>query len=166
MSTTPSRRLQDLRLQLPEPWRMPEGADQKFAFVRVAGGMVFVSGHGPIDGQTILLQGCVGDELTVEDGYESARLTTLAILSSLVNAVGDLETVSWLRATVYVNAIPGLSGPSLTRVGDGFSDLINELFGDSGVHARATIGANALAFNVPTIIEAQLALAPEDVRQT
>ena len=62
-------------------------------------------------------------------------------------------SVTWLRATVYVNAVPGLPGPSLTRVADGFSDFINDVFAERGRHARATIGVTALAFGVPTIVE-------------
>jgi enamine deaminase RidA (YjgF/YER057c/UK114 family) len=152
-------RMAQMRLTLPAPWRMPEGAAQKFAFVRRHGETVFVAGHGPIDGSTILKQGRVGEDISVEDGYESARLTTLAILASLADSGADFDSLVWLRAVVYVSAAPGLSGPSLTRVGDGFSDLVNPLFGERGSHARATIGASALAFNVPTIIEAQLVLA-------
>jgi hypothetical protein len=61
-------------------------------------------------------------------------------------------------ATVYVNAMPDLPGPALTRVADGFSDVINDLFGERGSHARATCGVGALVFGVPTIIEAMVSL--------
>jgi hypothetical protein len=54
--------------------------------------------------------------------------------------------------------VPDLGGPALTRVADGFSDVINEIFGDRGRHARATIGAAALAFGVPTIVEGMVAV--------
>ncbi len=104
------------------------------------------------------MHGKVGEDLTIEDGYQSARLTALAITASLQRVIGNLESISWLRATVYVNTVPGLAGPALTRVADGFSDAITELFGERGRHARATTGASALAFNVPTIIEGMVAI--------
>ena len=95
----------------------------------------------------------------VEDGYQSARLTALAVTASLRRALSSVESVTWLRATVYVNAVAGLGGPALTRVADGFSDVINEIFGDRGRHARATMGAPALAFDVPTIVEGMVAVS-------
>ena len=151
-------RLQDLGVELPEPWRLPEGVRQTFQIVRVHKGIAYLAGHGPVRGTEVLMRGRVGDDLTVEDGYQSARLTALAIISSLHRAVGTLDTVTWLRSTVYVNAVPDLAGPALTRVADGFSDVINELFGDQGQHGRATCGVAALAFGVPTIIESMVAL--------
>ena len=94
----------------------------------------------------------------MEDGCASARLTALAIVASLQRTVGDLDGLTWLRSTVYVNAAPDLQGPALTRVADGFSDVVNEVFADRGMHARATVGVGALAFGVPTIIEAMVSL--------
>ena len=157
MGTT-EQRLTDLGIELPEPWRMPEGVARAFAAVRVHDATAYIAGHGPVDGLAILRQGTVGEDLTVDDGYDSARLTGLAITSSLQQVVGDLDSITWLRATVYVNAVAGLEGPTLTRIGDGFSDVINDIFGDRGAHARATVGVASLAFDVPTIIEATVAI--------
>jgi hypothetical protein len=151
-------RIQALGVELPAPWRLPDGVHRAFEIVRVHGDAAYVAGHGPVDGETIRMLGRVGDDLTVEDGYESARLTAQAITASLLRVVGDLDAITWLRATVYVNANPGLEGPSLTRVGDGFSDFVNNAFGERGQHPRATIGVTSLAFGVPTIIEATVAI--------
>lgn len=157
--TSTLQRLEALGAELPEPWRLPDGVRQAFQIVRVYGGIVYVSGHGPVAGTEILAQGRVGADLTVEDGYASARATALAIVASLHRAVDDLDGLTWLRSTVYVNAAPDLAGPALTRVADGFSDVVNGLFGERGAHARATVGVSALVFNVPTIIEAAVALS-------
>lgn len=146
-----------LGIDLPEPWRLPDGVHRAFEIVRVHAGTAHIAGHGPVDGTTVLMHGKVGADLAVEDGYESARLTARAITSSLRRVLGELDAVTWLRATVYVNAVPDLDGPSLTRVGDGFSDYINDVFADRGQHARATVGVSSLAFGVPTIIEAAVA---------
>jgi hypothetical protein len=148
-----------LGIELPEPWRLPDGVHQTFQIVRVHGGIGYVAGHGPVRGTEILMRGRVGEDLTVEDGYRSARLTALAVVSSLRRVIGTLDTITWHRATVYVNAVPGLGGPELTRVADGFSDVINDLFGERGQHARATCGTTTLAFGVPTIVEATVALS-------
>ncbi len=145
-------------VELPQPWRLPEAFQRSFDIVRVHGDTAYLAGHGPVDGTQILMHGKVGEDLTVEDGYTSARLTALAMAASLQRVLGTLDSVTWLRATVYVNAVPGLEGPALTRVGDGLRDVVHDLFGERGRHARATIGASALAFNVPTIVEGIVAV--------
>jgi enamine deaminase RidA (YjgF/YER057c/UK114 family) len=144
--------------ELPEAWRLPDGVRQTFQIVRIHNGVAYVAGHGPVRGAEILVQGRIGADLDVEAGYAAARLTALAIVASLRRAVGDLDSVTWLRSTVYVNAVPELTGPALTRVADGFSDVVNDLFGERGAHARATVGVAALAFGVPTIVEAMVGL--------
>jgi len=143
---------------LPEAWRLPDGVRQTFRIVRIHNGVAHVAGHGPVRGAEILMQGRIGADLDVEAGYESARLTALAIVASLRREIGDLDDVTWLRSTVYVNAVPELAGPALTRVADGFSDVVNDMFGERGAHARATIGVATLAFGVPTIVEATVSL--------
>jgi len=152
------QRLREAGIELPKPWRLPEVGPGSFEIVRLHGGTAYIAGHGPVDGTEIHAHGKVGEDLTVEQGYASARLTALAIISSLHRVIGDLDSITWLRATVYVNAAAGLDGPSLTRIGDGFSDLVNDVFGERGQHARATVGATSLAFGVPTIIEATVAV--------
>ncbi len=157
MSQTPEV-LHTLGSDLPRPWRLPEEVRQAFEIVRVHGATAYIAGHGPVEDTEILMHGKVGEDLTIDEGYESARLTALAITASLRRVIGNLESITWLRATVYVNAAPGLAGPALTRVADGFSDAITQLFGERGRHARATSGTSALAFNVPTIIEGMVAI--------
>ena len=148
-------RLTDLGLALPEPWTLPPGVEAAFDIVVVSRAQAWVAGHGPVDGSQILMQGVVGDDLTVEQGQEAARLTALSIVASLERALGDLDRVSrWLRAAVYVNCIPQLPGPSLTMIGDGFSKVIRSIWGHAGGHARVSPGVHALPFKLPTVIEA------------
>ena len=151
-------RLETLGVRLPEPWRLPDEVRQTFDIFRLHGAFGYISGHGPVDGTAVLMHGTIGADLAVEDGYESARLTALAIAASLQRVLGGLDSVTWLRATVYVNGVPDLQGPALTRVADGFSDVIKDIFEERGAHARATIGVSALAFGVPTIIEGLVAV--------
>ena len=82
----------------------------------------------------------------------------MAIVASLRRNVGDVDAVTWLRSTVRASAAPDLAGPALTLVADGLTNVPNELFGERSQHGRATIGVAALAFGVPTIIEATIDL--------
>jgi hypothetical protein len=89
----------------------------------------------------------------VAQGYAAARLTALSILDSLKRELGDLDRVTeWIRAVGYVHCAPGF-GQNATVV-DGFSDLIVELWGDAGQHARSAPGQGSSPLNVPIIVGA------------
>jgi enamine deaminase RidA (YjgF/YER057c/UK114 family) len=146
-------RLAELGLELPEVFAAPPGVEFKFDLVRVSGGLGYVSGHLPADGSEMLMRGRVGDELTVEQGYEAARLTTLSILASLRTELGGLDRVTgWVKALGLVQCAAGFDKPP--AVINGFTDLVLELWGDAGHHARTAIGAGQLPFDVPVEIEA------------
>src|SRR5439155_15822059 len=134
-------KLQDLGLVLPEPLILPPGVTIPFPWVRVHGNRAFISGHGPQnpDGSLAGPLGKVGAEVSVEQAHASARLVGLAILGSLKRELGDLDRVTaWLRVHGMVNAAPGFN--QTTRVINGFSDLIIQLYGpDIGQHARAAV---------------------------
>lgn len=153
-------RLVDLGFELPAPFEAPPGIELRFDPVLVRGNQAWVAGAGPTDGSKILVQGVVGEDLSVEDGHEAARLTALAVLASLQRALGDLDRISaWTRVAVYVNSAPRLPGPGLTQVADGFSDVILAVWGDAGHHARVAPGVHALPFNLPVVAEAALLLS-------
>jgi len=155
-------RLATLGLKLPPPLVVAPQVRLPFAFVRVAGTRAYISGHGPIgsDGRVARPLGKVGVDLTVEQAYEAARLTALAILGSLQRALGDLDRVtSWLRIFGMVNAAPGFT--DLPTVINGCSDLILELYGPvRGAHARSAVGLAELPFNIPVEIEGEVEIAP------
>ena len=92
--------------------------------------------------------------MSVEQGYESAKLTGLSILGSLKRELGRLDkVVAWLQVRVMVNTVEGFT--KTTDVANGFSDLIFALYGyEVGIHARAAIGVQALPLNLPVIIDA------------
>jgi hypothetical protein len=76
-----------------------------FHLVKVHGGLAYIAGHGPFDGPTPLIQGLIGRDLTVEQGYEAARLTGLSMLASLKQELGELGRITqWLRAVGYMRA--------------------------------------------------------------
>jgi hypothetical protein len=148
-------RLGELGLVLPAPMDPPGNFD----LVKVRGGIGYIAGHPAIDGSTVLVEGVVGRDLTLEQGYEAARLTGLAILASLKQTLGDLDCVTeWLRAVGYVQTAPGFSDNA--KVVNGFSDLILELWGDSGRHARSAPGQAPSPRNVPIIVDAIVAVTP------
>jgi enamine deaminase RidA (YjgF/YER057c/UK114 family) len=151
------RRLADLGLRLPAPPAAPPGVTFTFEFVRVFGDVAYVSGHGPLDGSAVLYPGKVGADVTVEQGYDAARATALSMIASLKAALGDLDRVTgWIKALGFVNGAPGFN--ATPAVINGFSDLIVELWGDPGRHARSAIGVAELPFNMPVEIEAIVAL--------
>lgn len=124
-----------------------------YELVQVHGDVAYVSGHGPFDGSTPLVQGIVGRDLTLDEGYHAARLTALSILSSLRLALGELERVTqWLKVVGYVQSAPGFEQNA--KVVNGFSDLIIELWGDAGRHARSAPGQGPSPLNVPVIVDA------------
>ncbi len=150
-------RLADMGITLPAVFAGPPGLVVKFELVRVVGEIAYVSGHGPMNGAQPLLQGKVGEELTEEQGYEAARLTALSIFASLRAQLGGLDRVqSWVKALGLVNAAPGFK--RMPSVINGFSDLVLELWGDAGRHARSAIGVAELPFDIPVEIEAIVAV--------
>lgn len=156
------QRLAALGLTLPAPIKAPPGVVLPFQFVRVSGTRAFISGHGPInaDGSLAAPFGKLGRELTVEQGYASARLTALAILGSLRRALGDLDRITaWNRVFGMVNSAPGFNRqPSVIN---GFSDLILQIFGpEIGAHSRSAVGMAELPFDIPVEIEGEVELQP------
>lgn len=151
-------RLQALGLTLPQPFQSPPGFAIPFFWVRVRGDRAYLAGHGPQgpDGAITGPFGKVGGEVTIEEATASARLVALSMLGSLKRELGDLDRVTaWLRVFGMVNAAPGFN--QTTRVINGFSDLIVEIYGpERGRHARAAIGVAELPFNMPVEIEAEV----------
>jgi enamine deaminase RidA (YjgF/YER057c/UK114 family) len=124
----------------------------------VDGDLVYVSGHGPVDGD-ILVRGKVGADLTLEQGRAAARMTALSILSTLQAELGDLDRIARiLKVLGMVNVAPGFN--QMPAVVDGCSDLLVEVFGDAGRHARSAIGIAALPFDIPVEIELVARLRP------
>jgi enamine deaminase RidA (YjgF/YER057c/UK114 family) len=147
-------RLEELGLVLPAPMEPPGN----FELVTLHGGVAYVAGHAPIDGSEVLVRGAVGAGVTLEDGYRAARLTGLSILASLKRVLGDLDRVTrWLRAVGYVQAAPGFHDNA--KVVNGFSDLIVEIWGDAGRHARSAPGQGPSPLDVPIIVDAFVAVS-------
>jgi enamine deaminase RidA (YjgF/YER057c/UK114 family) len=151
-------RLAELGLELPAPPSPPPGVELPFDLVRVHGGLAYVSGHGPLDGDRLLVTGSVGGDVSVDQGYEAARSTGLSMLASLEQELGDLDRVtSWIKILGFVKCAEGFNVTPAAI--NGFSDLILKLWGDAGRHSRSAIGAGELPFGMPVEVEAVVAIA-------
>jgi len=151
-----SDRLAELGLTLPAPPVAPPGVELPFEFVRLHGDLAYVSGHGPLDGDRVLITGSVGGDVSVEQAYDAARATALSMLASLEAALGDLDRVTaWVKLLGFVKCAEGFNATPAAI--NGFSDLILELWGDGGRHARSAIGAAELPFGMPVEVEAVVA---------
>jgi enamine deaminase RidA (YjgF/YER057c/UK114 family) len=146
-------RLDALGLELPRPFAAPAGVAFKFDPVRVSGSSAYVSGHGPVDGDATVLSGKVPADLSLEQAAQAARLTGLAIIASLRHELGELDrVVGWVKALGLVNCAPGFN--QMPAVVNGFSELILDVWGERGRHARSAIGVAELPFDWPVEIEA------------
>lgn len=147
--TALENRLSDLGIKLPEP---PAPVAAYVPWVR-SGNQVFVSGQLPFQDGELVYQGPVPSHVSTEDASAAARLCAingLAVLNSAVD--GDLSRVRRvLRLGVFVQSDDQFDGQP--AIANGASSLMVDIFGDSGRHARAAVGVNALPLNTPVEVE-------------
>lgn len=141
-------RLKELKLAL----KKPGTPAANYVKARTSGNLVFLSGHGPRQPDGGFVQGKVGRDLTLEEGYTAARLTGLELLSSLEQEIGDLNRVKrFVKVLGMVNVDPSFT--DMPKVINGFSDLMVDLFGERGRHARSAVGMASLPVNIAVEIE-------------
>lgn len=117
-----------------------------------AGNIVYISGQGVTRDGAPLMQGHIGAELTCQDGYRAAEICAMNALSVLRDEIGDLDKVKKvIKVLGFVSSAPGFNEQPL--VINGFSDLIEKVFGEQGKHARSAISANELPFGTPVEVE-------------
>ncbi|WP_026965840.1 RidA family protein [Algoriphagus terrigena] len=140
---TPEEKIKQLGLEIPEV-SLPIANYVKWKQV---GNLLYLSGSGP---KTL---GKVGDDLTVEQGYDAARETGLGIIAVLKAATGgDLSRVKqFVKVLGMVNCTPDFTAQP--AVINGFSDLMVEVFGEKGKHARSAVGVGSLPNNMAVEIE-------------
>jgi enamine deaminase RidA (YjgF/YER057c/UK114 family) len=139
-------RLKERNITLPTP---PKPVANYVGCVRV-GNLLFLAGHGP--GHGAQGKGKVGREVTLEEGYQFAREAGLNLLATTRAALGSLDKVKRIvKVLGMVNSAPGFADQP--KVINGFSDLMTEIFGDAGKHARSAVGMAELPFGIPVEIE-------------
>ncbi|HLF70647.1 MAG TPA: RidA family protein [Dehalococcoidia bacterium] len=144
-------RLAELKLTLPDA-SPPVG--NYAAHVR-AGNLIFLSGQLPVRADGTRVEGKVGVEVNLDEAYDASRMAALGIIARLRAAMGSLDrVVRCVKLTGFVNAPAGFT--EHPRVINGCSDLLVEVFGEAGKHARSAVGVASLPFNCPVEIEAIL----------
>jgi len=142
-------RLKELGIELPKKDRKGKG----LVPIRQYRDLLYVSGHGPTDSEgNPVYQGKVGTDLTIEEGYKAARLCGINILATIVDYIGDLNRVDYTVKALGLVA----SGPEFFNqpaVMHGFSDLMVEVLGERGLHARSAMGTCCLPNNIPVEVE-------------
>jgi enamine deaminase RidA (YjgF/YER057c/UK114 family) len=119
--------------------------------VRV-GNLLYLSGHGPTKADGSNITGKVGKDLTIEQGYEAAKVTAAGLLSTIKAELGDLNKVKRVvKVNGWVNCYPDFT--EQPKVINGCSDLMVAVFGEKGRHARAAMGVVALPQNIAVEIE-------------
>ena len=144
----PEAKLDSMGIVLPQP-AVPVA---NFVNTVQVGNLLFLSGNGPkkLDGKFIT--GKVGSDLTIEEGYEAARLTGINQIGVLKSTLGDLSRVKRIiRVTGMVNATTDFK--QHPAVVNGFSDLMVAVFGEKGKHTRAAVGMASLPFNIAVEID-------------
>jgi enamine deaminase RidA (YjgF/YER057c/UK114 family) len=143
-------RLQELNIILPQ---QPAPAANYVPFVKV-GSLVFISGQLPSSQGELKYKGKLGNTISIEEGQAAARLCALNILAQLKAACeGDLNRVlRCIRLGGFINSTDTFQDHP--KVMNGASDLMVEVFGEKGRHARAAVGVNALPFGVAVEVDA------------
>ena len=144
----PEKKLKEMGIELPTP---PTPVANYVPVVQT-GNLVFLSGHGPLKDDGTMIVGRVGEDLSLDEGYQAARRVAIALLASLKAATGDLNrVVRVVKLLGMVNSTADFTDQP--KVINGASDLLVDVFGDKGKHARSAVGMNVLPGNIPVEIE-------------
>ena len=155
MRDGPEDRLRNLGYELPAVPR-PAGSYVPTALTR--GTILFTAGQLPFKEGRLAYTGKVGAGVSVEDAKEAARLCALNALAAVKAEIENLENVRRVvKVTGYVASAAGFNNQP--EVMNGASDLIGELFGDQGLHARTAVGVAELPFDAPVEVELVVELA-------
>jgi len=149
MSGTVDKRLSELGIDLPEP---SAPAANYIPYV-ISGNLVFVSGQITMSGGELKYLGKVGDSLGIDDGYQAARICAINLLAQVkVACGGNLDRVKQVvKLGGFVNCVPDFTDQP--KVINGASDLMVEVFGDAGKHARFAVGAPSLPLGIAVEVD-------------
>ena len=141
-------RLQELGLELPD---VPEPAGAYVPATR-AGNLIFTAGQLPLEAGELLTTGKVGDAVSEEEAYRAARLCALNALAAAATEAGGLDRIHRVvKVTGFVASAPGFNAQP--QVLNGASDLIGQIFGEAGLHARSAVGVEELPLDAPVEVE-------------
>lgn len=151
------KRLEELEIVLPEA---PKPVAAYLPSVQFQGNLVYVSGQDCRKNGELLFSGKLGKEVTLEQGQECARQSMCNCLAALKYSIGDLSRVKRIvKVLGFVASAEGFGNQPM--VIDGGSQLLIDIFGESGKHARAAVGIYELPFGTPVEIEMLVELKEE-----
>jgi enamine deaminase RidA (YjgF/YER057c/UK114 family) len=133
---------------------LPQVAKPVAAYVPAvqAGRFVYTSGQIPFVEGDLKYKGRVGGDLSAQEGYEAARVCALNCLSAVKSVAGSLDNIERIvKVTGFVNSAQGFSGQP--GVINGASELLGQIFGEAGMHARAAVGVSELPLNAAVEVE-------------
>lgn len=126
-----------------------------------SGQLLHVGGHGPVRSDGSMVTGKVGDTVSLDQAVDAARLTGLQILASVRAELGSLDRVARVvKVFGMVNCAPGFN--NTPAVINGCSQLMHDVFAESGVHTRSAVGMAELPFDIAVEIEAIFEIAPNE----
>ncbi|NMH61177.1 RidA family protein [Alteromonas ponticola] len=144
----PDKKIAELGLNLSEKGE----PTATFVYSVQTGNLLFTAGHVSVTPEGKVIKGKLGKDLTTEQGAEAARMAGVSLLATIKQNLGSLSRVKRLvKVTGMVNSTPDFTQHS--QVINGFSDLMVEVFGDNGQHARSAVGMNSLPLNSAVEIE-------------
>lgn len=123
-----------------------------------SGNLLFLAGKGPLKSPGEYITGKVGKDITIEQAYDAARLTGILQLAAIKEAIGDLDKVKRIVKVLGMVNCPS-DFTDHPKVINGFSDLMVEVFGEKGKHARSSVGMNSLPGNMAVEIELVVEIA-------
>ena len=117
-----------------------------------SGNLLFISGKGPLKKDGEYIKGKLGYDLSIDQGYDAARVTGINLISTIKSELGDLKNVKQvIRVNGMVNSASNFIDQP--KVINGCSDLLVEVFGDRGKHTRVALGMNSLPMNIAVEID-------------
>ncbi|MHB8158797.1 MAG: RidA family protein [Desulfocucumaceae bacterium] len=141
-------KLKEMGISLPD---VPKPLASYVPAVKVEG-YIYTSGQIPFVDGDLKYKGRVGGDLTEADGYEAAKICAINCLSAVKGLTGSLDSIERIvKVTGFVNSASGFSGQP--KVINGASDLLGEVFGEAGRHARSAVGVSELPLNAAVEIE-------------
>ncbi|RZT89073.1 enamine deaminase RidA (YjgF/YER057c/UK114 family) [Pseudonocardia sediminis] len=144
---SPTAKLAELGLTLP-PVATPAGA---YIPAKRSGNLVFTAGQVPFVDGKLPKTGKIGGDVSAEDAYDLARICTLNALAAIDDLVGLDSVTSIVKVVGFVASSPDFGGQP--KVINGASDLLGEIFGEAGAHARSAVGVAELPLNAPVEVE-------------
>jgi enamine deaminase RidA (YjgF/YER057c/UK114 family) len=144
-----AEKLKELGVNVPEP--LP--AMGSYVPAVLAGNVLFVAGHPPVENGKIRYKGKVGKDATLEDGRHAAQLCIINCLAAARGVLGDLDRIERVvKLTGYVNCLADFE--KHPDVINGASDLLEKIWGENGRHARAAVGSISLPADISVEVEA------------